>query len=145
MGSDNLDSFDGVGARMRIAPLALSFSLLALGGFPPLSGFWSKLAVFLSAIQSPYNLGWLAVVGIINSFVSIAFYLRIVKHMYVDEPPSLGKAIRIQQLQGGVNYRDYLDNPTRRVSVSIHSICKRYSKLFPSRLTLESSPHSELC
>ena len=90
VGSDNLDSFNGVGSRMRVAPLALSFSLLALGGFPPLNGFWSKLAIFLSAIQSPYNLGWLAVIGVINSFVSVAFYLRIVKHMYVNEPPSLG-------------------------------------------------------
>src|SRR5208283_3534797 len=91
VGSDNLDSFDCIGSRMRIAPLAFTFSLLALAGFPPLSGFWSKLTVFLSAIESPNNLGWLAVIGVINSFVSIAFYLRIVKHMYVDEPRSLGK------------------------------------------------------
>jgi F420H2 dehydrogenase subunit N len=85
--SDNLDSFNGLGKRMFLAPLALTISLLALGGFPPLSGFWSKLVLFLSAIQSPYSLGWLAVVGIINSFVSIAFYVRIVKHMYLDPAP----------------------------------------------------------
>jgi F420H2 dehydrogenase subunit N len=86
--SDNLDSFNGLGRRMVVAPIALTLSLLALGGFPPLSGFWSKLALFLSAINSPYNLGWLAIVGIINSFVSIAFYVRIVKHMYLDPAPS---------------------------------------------------------
>jgi len=93
VGSDDLDSFDGAGSRMRVAPLALSFSLLALGGFPPLSGFWSKLTVFLSAIQSPNNMSWLAIVGIINSFVSIAFYLRIVKHLYVDKPRTIGKLL----------------------------------------------------
>jgi proton-translocating NADH-quinone oxidoreductase chain N len=86
--SDDLGSFDGLGRRMVIAPLALTLSLLALGGFPPLSGFWSKLTLFLAAINSPYNLSWLAVVGIINSFVSIAFYVRIVKHMYLDPAPN---------------------------------------------------------
>ena len=69
---------------MRIAPLALTLSLLALGGFPPLNGFWSKLVIFYSAINAP-NLTLLAVIAIINSFASIAFYVRIVKHMYVDD------------------------------------------------------------
>jgi proton-translocating NADH-quinone oxidoreductase chain N len=91
VGKDDLLAFDGVGRRMRIAPIALTLSLLALGGFPPLNGFWSKVFLFYSAIGSPLNLGWLAIAGIINSFVSIAFYLRIVKHMYVDQPQSSSK------------------------------------------------------
>jgi len=91
LGSDDLDSFDGVGKRMTIAPLALTLSLLALGGFPPLNGFWSKLVIFYSAINA--NLGWLAIIAIINSFASIAFYVRIVKHMYVDKPPSLDRLL----------------------------------------------------
>ncbi|HZW58138.1 MAG TPA: NADH-quinone oxidoreductase subunit N [Nitrososphaerales archaeon] len=89
VGSDDLSSFDGVGRRLRVAPIALTLSLLALGGFPPLNGFWSKLVLFYSAIQA--NLGWLAIIAIINSFASIAFYLRIVKHMYVNDPPSFSR------------------------------------------------------
>src|SRR5487761_1479861 len=85
VGSDDLDSFNGIGKRFAVAPLALTLSLLALGGFPPLNGFWSKFVLFLSAFQSSSNLSWLAIVAIINSFVSIAFYVRIVKHMYLDE------------------------------------------------------------
>jgi F420H2 dehydrogenase subunit N len=85
VGSDDLDSFNGIGKRVAVAPLALTLSLLALGGFPPLNGFWSKFVLFLSAFQSSSNLSWLAIVAIINSFVSIAFYVRIVKHMYLDE------------------------------------------------------------
>jgi F420H2 dehydrogenase subunit N len=84
LGTDDLAAFDGVGKRMVVAPLALTLSLLALGGFPPLNGFWSKLAIFYAAVNA--NLGWLAIIAIINSFVSIAFYVRIVKHMYVDAP-----------------------------------------------------------
>jgi proton-translocating NADH-quinone oxidoreductase chain N len=85
VGSDDLNSFNGIGKKVAVAPLALTLSLLALGGFPPLNGFWSKFVLFLSAFQSSSNLSWLAIVAIINSFVSIAFYLRIVKHMYLDE------------------------------------------------------------
>ncbi|MDG7001269.1 MAG: NADH-quinone oxidoreductase subunit N [Nitrososphaerota archaeon] len=89
LGSDNISSFDGVGQRLKVAPVALTLSLLALGGFPPLNGFWSKLVLFYSAIDA--NLGWLAIVAIINSFVSIAFYVRIVKHMYVDKATEVSK------------------------------------------------------
>jgi F420H2 dehydrogenase subunit N len=89
LGSDDLSSFDGVGKRMTVAPLALTLCLLALGGFPPLNGFWSKITIFYAAIDA--HLGWLAIIAIINSFASIAFYVRIVKHMYVDTPPSFSK------------------------------------------------------
>lgn len=93
VGSDNLDSFNGIGKRVAVAPMALTLSLLALGGFPPLSGFWSKFVLFLSAFQSTSNLSWLAIVAIINSFVSIAFYVRIVKHMYLDEGNSTTRLV----------------------------------------------------
>jgi NADH-quinone oxidoreductase subunit N len=89
LGSDDLDAFDGVGRRTTLAPIALSFSLLALGGFPPLNGFWSKFVLFFAAINQ--GLGWLAIIAIINSFVSVAFYLRIVKHMYMDAGQDVSK------------------------------------------------------
>lgn len=89
LGTDELSAFDGVGRRMTFAPIALTLSLLALGGFPPLNGFWSKITIFYAAIDA--NLGWLAIIAIINSFASIAFYVRIVKHMYVDDAPSTEK------------------------------------------------------
>ncbi|MCL5067526.1 MAG: NADH-quinone oxidoreductase subunit N [Thaumarchaeota archaeon] len=89
LGSDDLSKFDGVGRRLKVAPIAFTLSLLALGGFPPLNGFWSKFVLFYSAINA--NLGWLAIIAIINSFASIAFYVRIVKHMYVDGEPGLSK------------------------------------------------------
>ena len=91
LGTDDLSAFDGIGKRMTVAPLALTLSLLALGGFPPLNGFWSKLTIFYAAINA--NLGWLAIIAIINSFASIAFYVRIVKHMYVDNAPSDTKLV----------------------------------------------------
>ncbi|MHB1868708.1 MAG: NADH-quinone oxidoreductase subunit N, partial [Nitrososphaerales archaeon] len=90
-GSDDISSFDGIGHRLKVAPVVMTISLLALGGFPPLNGFWSKLVLFYAAINA--NLGWLAIVAIINSFVSIAFYVRIVKHMYVDKPTNFATLV----------------------------------------------------
>lgn len=89
IGSDDLSQFDGIGKRLRVAPVALTLSLLALGGFPPLNGFWSKFVLFYSAVNA--NMGWLAIIAIVNSFASIAFYVRIVKHMYVDGGEGLSK------------------------------------------------------
>jgi len=91
VGSDRIEAFNGVGRRLTVAPVTLTLALLALGGIPPLNGFWSKLVLFYSAINA--NLGWLAAIAIINSFVSIAFYFRIVKHMYVDEGDSAGRLL----------------------------------------------------
>lgn len=89
--SDDISSFDGIGRRLSFAPMALTLSLLALGGLPPLNGFWSKLVLFYAAINA--NLGWLAIIAIINSFVSIAFYARIVKHMYIDKQVSFSSLV----------------------------------------------------
>ena len=114
VGSDDIYSLNGVGKRMMVAPLALSISLLALGGFPPLNGFWSKLVLFYSAINA--NLGWLAIVAIVNSFASIAFYVRIVKHMYVDAPLSPSKL---------------LESPSFKVALIIASVVIIATGIYP--------------
>ena len=62
----------------------MAISLLALAGVPPLNGFWSKLLLFMSVLNSPYS--WLAVAGVINSAVSMGYYGWIIKRMYMDEP-----------------------------------------------------------
>jgi len=56
----------------------------SLMGIPPLAGFVSKLFIFFSAIYA--DLLWLAVIGIINSAISIFYYLRVIKLMLIDQP-----------------------------------------------------------
>jgi len=53
-------------------------------GIPPLAGFVSKLFILFSAIYA--NLIWLALIGIINSAISIFYYLRVIKLMIMDPP-----------------------------------------------------------
>src|SRR5215211_7070151 len=46
LASYGLESYKGLGRRMPITAIALTISLLALAGVPPLNGFWSKLVLF---------------------------------------------------------------------------------------------------
>jgi NADH-quinone oxidoreductase subunit N len=66
-------------------------SLLALAGVPPLNGFWSKLMLFGSAIDAGQTLWWapyLAVAGVLNSALSLAYYGWIIRKMYFEEGES---------------------------------------------------------
>jgi NADH-quinone oxidoreductase subunit N len=58
--------------------------LLSLAGIPATAGFVGKWYLFGAAIRS--NLTWLAVVGVVNSAVSLYFYARIVVMMYMRPP-----------------------------------------------------------
>jgi len=62
--------------------------MFALAGIPPTAGFFSKLYIFLAAIDA--NLVGLAVIGVVTSVVGAFYYLRIVKLMYFDEPKEAG-------------------------------------------------------
>ena len=83
----HLDKLQGLGRRMPITALALVISLFALAGVPPLSGFWSKLMLFGSALDASSTLWWapwLAIAGVLNSALSLAYYGWITKKMYFE-------------------------------------------------------------
>ncbi len=82
----DLQAYNGLGKRMPITAFTMTIAFLALTGVPPLSGFWSKLLLFLSVINGPF--AWLAVAGILNSAFSLGYYGWIIKRIYIDEPES---------------------------------------------------------
>ncbi len=76
---------------MPITSLGLVISLLALAGVPPLNGFWSKLMLFGAAINAGSVAPWtpyLAVAGVLNSALSLAYYGWIIRKMYFEEGES---------------------------------------------------------
>ena len=85
----DLQAYNGLGKRMPITAFTITISFLALAGMPPLSGFWSKLLLFLSVINGPF--AWLAVAGILNSAFSLGYYGWIIKRLYMDEPENAEK------------------------------------------------------
>ena len=81
-----VDDWAGLAGQHPAAALAMIICLLSFGGMPPTGGFFGKFYVFKSAMDI-YNgqLVWLVIVGVINSAISIYYYLRIVTAMYFRE------------------------------------------------------------
>ena len=83
----HLDKLKGLGRRMPITSVGLVISLLALAGVPPLNGFWSKLVLFGSALDAGTVVWWgpwLAIAGVLNSALSLAYYGWIIRKMYFE-------------------------------------------------------------
>ncbi len=76
----DLDDFKGFGRARPVIGVAMVVFLLSLTGIPPLFGFVGKVLLFGAAIEAGYL--WLAVIGILNSVLALAVYLRIVVPMY---------------------------------------------------------------
>ncbi|RLE53662.1 MAG: cation:proton antiporter [Candidatus Methanomethylicota archaeon] len=83
----SLDDLAGVGRKMPISTVSLTIALFALGGVPPLNGFMSKWYLFMSAIDG--GLWLLAVIGVINSAFSVAYYLWVFQRLFLAPPSKL--------------------------------------------------------
>lgn len=90
-----IDDFSGLGSKHPGAALAMTVFMLSLGGIPPTAGFLGKFYVFKSAMEAgDQALLWLVVIGVINSAVSIYYYLRVVMAMYFRNPVGEFKPLR---------------------------------------------------
>jgi NADH-quinone oxidoreductase subunit N len=87
---DELKDLSGLYQRRPAAAFAMLLFMLSLGGIPPTAGFMGKFWLFGAAIESGYV--WLAVIGVLNSAISLYYYLRVVVFMYLkkDAAPALG-------------------------------------------------------
>ena len=94
LASYGLESYKGLGRRMPITAIALTISLLALAGVPPLNGFWSKLVLFGAAIDSGPIVAWgpyLAIAAVLNSALSLGYYAWIIRKMYMEDAADMSK------------------------------------------------------
>lgn len=94
LASYSIEKYRGLAKRMPVTAIALSISLLALAGVPPLNGFWSKLVLFNAAIVTGPEIWWgpyLAIAGVLNSALSLGYYAWIMRKMYMEESPDTTK------------------------------------------------------
>ena len=94
LASYSIEKYRGLAKRMPITAIALSISLLALAGVPPLNGFWSKLVLFNAGIVTGPEIWWgpyLAIAGVLNSALSLGYYAWIMRKMYMEESPDTTK------------------------------------------------------
>jgi NADH-quinone oxidoreductase subunit N len=78
---DELKDFSGLYFRNPFAAFAMLVFMLSLGGIPPTAGFMGKFWLFSAAIDAQYY--WLAFIGVLNSAISLYYYVRVVVFMYV--------------------------------------------------------------
>jgi NADH-quinone oxidoreductase subunit N len=88
-----LDGWAGLGSRHPGAAIAMTVAMLSLAGIPPTGGFFAKLYVFRAVLERP-ELTWLVIVAVLNSVVSVYYYLRVITAMYFREVGREPKPIR---------------------------------------------------
>jgi len=86
-GSEDIDSLRGLGSKAPVAAFSLTVFLFSLTGIPPFAGFIGKYLIFAAVVQrGGFWYVLLAVIGVLNSAVSLFYYARIIKATYLDEP-----------------------------------------------------------
>lgn len=96
-GSEDIEAYKGLGYRTPFIGVALTIFLLSLTGIPPTAGFIGKLYIFASLIDAKWF--WLAIVGVLNSVVSLYYYVRIIRNMFLRSPAGTAQPLRVSLSQ----------------------------------------------
>jgi NADH-quinone oxidoreductase subunit N len=88
-GGDNFSNFSGLASRSPLLAGCMAIFMLSLAGIPPLAGFFGKFYLFSAALHAGANQGllWLVALGLVGSFVSLYYYLLVLKAIFVDVSP----------------------------------------------------------
>ena len=102
-GVDHIADMAGLSRSAPALALCMMIFLLSLAGIPPLSGFFAKFYLFAAALNTgdSLNLLWLVLLAIAASVVSLYYYLRVLKHIYVASPPDAAPPLQVSRLTLG--------------------------------------------
>ncbi len=114
----SLDQMAGLARARPGMALALTVFLVSLGGLPPTAGFVAKFYIFSAAVKN--GMVFLAIVGALNSLVSVYYYLRVTVMMYMKERAE--------------PWEDVPLDAAGRVALVVSSIATILLGVFPSRL-----------
>ncbi|MDI7258624.1 MAG: NADH-quinone oxidoreductase subunit N [Thermodesulfobacteriota bacterium] len=78
-----ITDYAGVGFKYPLVAVSMTIFLLSMAGIPPLAGFMAKFYIFSAAVKSEFY--WLAIIGVLNSAISVYYYLRVTVFMYFRE------------------------------------------------------------
>ncbi len=84
--SDQISDYAGLVKRAPTLAGVMVVFFMSLAGLPPTAGFVAKLFVFGAAVQAGYY--YLAIVGVLNSVISVAYYFNVVRQMFFLAPAS---------------------------------------------------------
>jgi NADH-quinone oxidoreductase subunit N len=85
-GNENLEieSYSGLGYKHPLIAMSMAIFMLSLGGMPPFAGFVAKFYIFSAAIKAGHIV--LVVLAVLNSAISLYYYLKIIVFMYMKDP-----------------------------------------------------------
>ena len=101
-GGDTLSDFAGLSRRAPVPSFCMLIFLLSLAGIPPLAGFFGKFYLFsavLTSTRGSLGLLWFVILAIAMSAVSLYYYLKVLKYIYVTDPPANTVPIRVSGLR----------------------------------------------
>ncbi len=81
---EEINRFAGLYKKNPLAAATMTVALLSLAGIPPMVGFMGKFYLFAAVVRA--GLIPLAVIGVINSLISVYYYLRVMVVMYMKDP-----------------------------------------------------------
>jgi len=92
IGSEDIDDYDGLGYTSSFLGVSLIILLVSLVGLPPTAGFIGKLYLFIAVLDAEMYV--VAVIAVLNTVVSLYYYLRVLKHMYLTKASDSTQSVR---------------------------------------------------
>jgi len=100
-GGDDFAHFSTLRSRSPLLAGCMAICMLSLAGLPPLAGFFGKFYLFSAAMRADENHGllWLVALALLGSFISLYYYLAVLKAIFVDESATKASTIKLDFLQ----------------------------------------------
>lgn len=83
IGSEDINDYNRLGYTSPFLGVSLTIFMVSLTGLPPTAGFISKLYIFISLIDAQMIV--VAVIAVLNSVVALYYYIRVLKHMFINK------------------------------------------------------------
>jgi NADH-quinone oxidoreductase subunit N len=85
-GDESMTAFRGLGRRAPVMAVLMTIFLISLTGLPPMAGFVGKFYLFSALLRAGGTWNWVvAVVGVLNSVISLFYYARVMRAMYLEK------------------------------------------------------------
>jgi NADH-quinone oxidoreductase subunit N len=95
-GEEDIEAYRGLAWRGAVVPaVCMTIFLFSLTGVPPFAGFVGKFFLFSAVLKEGGAFALLALVAAINSVISLYYYAKIIKTMFLDMPNPEDKTVSV--------------------------------------------------
>jgi len=125
--SENLGDFSGLVRQSPVLAICLLVCVFSLIGLPPFGGFFGKFMVFFSVLAASkvHWVMWVVLVmGLFNTVLSLFYYLRLLKHAFIDEPAADSRPVRAELTSDSGCYALLVSLPVILLGVAVEPISR---------------------